>query len=91
MNLFCCEEVCNEGIDETTFYPRRSSYKFNNYSSQSTDSQSSPQKFVLLNHSGGNSSNIHHHQQIVNIVRPTTMSPTKVSMSHSTYCIYLIK
>ena len=87
MNLFCCEEVCNEGTDQTTFYPRRSSYKFNNYSSQSTDSQSSPRKFILLNNAGSHIPP----QQILTLVRPVTMSPSKATIIRPTYCTPMSK
>lgn len=39
MNLFCCEEMCDEPNQEEIYEPRRSNYKLTNYSSQSTESQ----------------------------------------------------
>ena len=50
MNLFCCEEMCDEPNQEEIYEPRHSNYKLNTYSSQSTDSQNKSTRTPVHNY-----------------------------------------
>lgn len=83
MNICCCEDVGVYKAHEAIYYSRRSSYKFNNYTSQSTNSQS---QFQLQPMRGQVNSMLHQRQQIPVFIAPAANIETKYTSVYSAYC-----
>ena len=84
MNLFCCEEMCDEPNQEEIYEPRHSNYKLNTYSSQSTDSQNQSVRIPVYNYPLSKKAAESPTKLIRPVLHQTRSSPQKYSYCKST-------